>query len=42
MTAVYLKDRYPHVKNVAVVGTLSLVKEIEKLGVNVLHVDHVD
>jgi ribonucleotide monophosphatase NagD (HAD superfamily) len=39
MAAVYLKDRYPHVKSVAVVGTRSLVKEVEKAGVKVLHID---
>ena len=42
MAAMYLKDRYPGVKYVAVVGTESLVREIQKTGVNVLHIDHVD
>lgn len=42
MAAMYLKDRYPSVKYVAVVGTQSLVKEIENTGVNVLHIDNVD
>jgi len=42
MTAVYLQHRYPHIKYVAVVGTQSMAKEIEKTGVKVLHIEHVD
>lgn len=42
MSAVYLQHRYPHIKHVAVVGTKSMAREIEKVGVKVLHIDHVD
>lgn len=42
MTAHYLKDRYPHIKYVAVVGSDSMAEEIKKTGLKVLHIDHID
>ena len=42
MTAFYLKDRYPHIKYVASVGTKSMAEEIEKVGLKVLHIDRID
>jgi hypothetical protein len=42
MTAFYIKDRYPHIKYVATVGTKSMAKELERVGLKVLHIEHVD